>query len=435
MKRTKQYNSVLSSFFKYYQENVKSDKFKKYIAQKEREENENHEQFVKEEKPEWLKRDQELDVRSMRQFIILDVLSNEGIRILVNKLYRLKTMGYKVEILYAKPKAFQTFDFLRLDYSTHSYGFFAKLDLKNNKYIKSIEIDWSQLNSYFGLFQYRFIFKNPLNEDDKADFITDGLNYFTDMDYINGFTLSDSDEETNFFSMREFDYIAIPLIFQHYITSYLYSERGSAQNLLSFQFLSTEEKIDVNKTYLGDFGVSLYNRDHNYIITQSSLYNEMSDYTVISSNASVLKFSVLPHIASFGNQFYFKFFGSYELRHFEREFSMYSNGRSKITFNKSYKNLLNWKQSLTVFGTQSFSSFEEKMKNKWIMFEGNDEIELNTVFDKDISYYKSIFDDNFQYLKLLSEMRYTKSNNISSIVSTVAALIALVISILAMLVH
>lgn len=435
MKRTKEYDSVLSNFFKYYQENVKSDKFIKYVAKKECQENETHEQFVKEEKPEWLERDQEFDVRSMQQFIILDVLSNDGISILVNKLYKLKKMGYKVQTLYAKPKAFQTFNFLRLDYSTNGYGYFAKLELKNNKYIKSIEIDWSQLNSYFGLFQYRFIFNNPLNEYNMADFITDGLNYFTDMDYINGFTLSDSNEETNFSRMREFDYIAVPLIFQHYITSYLYSERGSNQNLLSFQFFSTEQEIDINKIYLGDFGVSFYNRDQKYIITQSSLDNEMSDYTVLSHNASVLKFSVLPLIASFGNSFYFKFFGSYELRHFEKQFSMYSNGSSKIAFNRSYKNLLNWTQSLTVLDKQSYSSFEAKMKNNWIVFEGNDEIEFDTVFNKDISYYKSIFENNFQYLKLLSEMRYTKSNNTASIVSTVAALVAIVISILTMLVH
>lgn len=80
-------------FFKYYQENVKSDKFIKYVAKKECQENETHEQFVKEEKPEWLERDQEFDVRSMQQFIILDVLSNDGISILVNKLYKLKKNG------------------------------------------------------------------------------------------------------------------------------------------------------------------------------------------------------------------------------------------------------------------------------------------------------------------------------------------------------
>ena len=101
MKRTKQYNSVLSNFFKYYQENVKTDKFIEYVAKKERQENKIHEQFVKEEKPEWLERTQELDFRSMQQFIILDVLSNKGISILVNKLYRLKKMGYKVQTLYA----------------------------------------------------------------------------------------------------------------------------------------------------------------------------------------------------------------------------------------------------------------------------------------------------------------------------------------------
>lgn len=435
MKRTKQYNSVLSNFFKYYQENVKTDKFIEYVAKKERQENKIHEQFVKEEKPEWLERTQELDFRSMQQFIILDVLSNKGISILVNKLYRLKKMGYKVQTLYAKPKAFQTFNFLRLDYARNGYGYFAKLELKNNKYIKGIEINWSQLNSYFGLFEYRFIFKNPLNEDNMVDFIADGLNYFTDMDYINGFTLSDSNEETNFSRMREFENIAIPLIFQHYITSYLYSERGGNQNLLSFQFFSNEEEIDINKIYLGDFGVSFYNRDQKYIITQASLYNEMSGYTILSHNASVQEFSVLPLIASFGNLFYFKFFGSYELRHFEKQFSMYSNGISKIAFNSSYKNLLNWTQSLTVLDRQSYSSSEEKIKNNWIVFAGSDEIELDKVFDKDISYYKNIFENNFQYLKLLSEMRYTKSNNTASIVSTAAALVAIVISILAMLVH
>ena len=435
MKRTKQYSPMLLDFFKYYQENVKSDKFKKYVAQKERQENEVHDQFVKEEEPKWLNRDKEFDARSMQQFIILDVLSNEGIRTLVNKLYRLKKIGYKVQTRYAKPNAFQTFNFLRLDYSTQGYGFFAQLELKNNKYIEKIEIDWTQLNSYFGLFEYRFIFKNPLNEDNMTDFIIDGLNYFTDMDYINGFILSDSDEETNFFHMRQFDSIAIPLIFQHYITSYLYSERGSGQNLLSFQFFSTKEKIDIDKTYLGDFGVSLYNRAQNYIINQSSLDNEMSDYTVFSHNASVLDFSVLPFVARFGNQFYFNFFGPYELNHFEKQFSMFANGISKIAFNKAYKNLLNWTQSLTVLDRQSYSSFATTIKNNWSFFEGNDEIEFDTVFEKDISYYKSIFDNNFQYLKLLSETRYTKSNNRATIISTVASLLALVISILAIFVH
>lgn len=48
---------------------------------------------------------------------------------------------------------------------------------------------------------------------------------------------------------------------------------------------------------------------------------------------------------------------------------------------------------------------------------------------------KKIYKDNFEYLKLLSEMNYAKSNHINSIVATFVAIIAAIIAVISLVIQ
>lgn len=148
----------------------------------------------------------------------------------LKKLYSLPKKKFKVHNHYKKPSIFHKYDYVHLQYSESGYGCFAEIELLEDKYIKSIKATWAQINSYFALIEYCFTFKKPLDEENYNQFVYDNIRNLTSKDYIIWHRISKEEgkrkDDMDYGLAEQMTEESFPLICQHYITSFLYSEQG-----------------------------------------------------------------------------------------------------------------------------------------------------------------------------------------------------------------
>ena len=417
---------------KYYLDKIKSDE---YIKQKEKSDIEgkfNHQEYIKKEKPEWKDRTDYYEDTVVSGVTLCDVLSNEGVTNLLKKLYSLSNKKeFKVKNYYKKPTLINKYDYIHLQYSHSRYGSFAKIELLEDKYIESIEISWVQINSYYALFEYHFCFKKCLDEEMYGEFIYDNIGKISSKDFYKWYYISEErSKKVDVLLLEQMynEYFAI--VCQHYITSYLYSEQGKSNQLINMIHMTRKEVINIDKMYLGDLGVSYFNRKSNYIISADF---DGVNYCLQAGNNVIPHFNICSYISKYGNDFYYRFFGNRELKIFESEFSKFSTGRKKITYNKDLKKLLNKMQSVSEIENKNVKDFDETFDKEWDFYISNDKTDLKDYQKEGLQNYKKIYRNNFEYLKLLSDMNYTRSSHINAIVATFASIVATVISIIALL--
>lgn len=424
-------NRQAKKFFDYYLKIVATEEYQSYYQRHEQEGLEFHKKYIEEKHPEWRTRTDYFDEFSIGEFIILDTLSNEGVNKLTKRLYSLPKSKFKVKNYYKKPTIFKKYDYVHLEYLRHGVGIFAEIEIIGDKFFSSIEISWATVNNYYAIFQYRFHFKQVLTESNLQLFISDNVNNLSKKDYINWYILDDKDDKLNYLAIDQMTNELPSLICQHYITTFLYSENGKMNKLINLTVAFRKEKVDIDKIYFGDISYSLYNKKGNYYISNS--FND-SDYVLYSGNNFIPRFSILGSISQYGNELYYLLFGERELHIFERDFSKYVSGRKNIMFNKNFLNLLKKIQSLSESENRiDISNFKKDFEDSWTIFVSNDEVQLENLFHKNLSYYRNVIKENYSYLNMLTEINYTKANTISSIVATIVSIIATIISVIALL--
>ena len=411
----------------FYRDNINSDEYKEYLKAREIEGEKVHREFIQEEKPSWAKRIDYFDEYMITSVIIGDVLSNDGVTQLLKKLYALSKKKYKVKNYYKKPTLRNKYDYVKLQYTHYSTGVFADIEFLEDKYINRIEIRWSQINNYFAYVEYTFWFHKCLDDNLYNEFIIENLNKLTSKDYIIWYHIRDKKED-NYLALSQMNSEFFNMICQHYITSLLYSEKGKNSPLTSIIFGVREQPIDISTLYIGDFAKAFYNKKSNYIIIGDFEHN---NYLLCSGNNSIPNFSVCSLISEYGNEFYYKFFGESELIIFEQEFSRYSNGRVKIKYNKKIKQLLKKIQSISDYNYLKTSEIYADFDKSWDFYIGNDKEDIKKWQNKNTDDYRTIYENNFSYLKMLTEMNYTKSNYVISVFAAIISVVATIISLIA----
>ncbi|HEL1649635.1 hypothetical protein [Streptococcus suis] len=424
-------NREAKKFLDYYLKIVETEEYRSDCRKHEQEGLEFHRKYIEEKKPEWVKRTDYFDEFSIGEFLILDTLSNEGVNKLTKRLYSLPKSKFKVKNYYKKPTIFKKYDYVHLQYLRHGVGIFAEIEILEDSFFSSIEISWSMVNNYYAIFQYRFHFKQVLTDSNRQLFISDNIKKLSKKDYINWYSIDNEHDSLNYLSIKQMSDEFPSIICQHYITTYLYSEKGKTNKLINLAVAFRKEKVDIDKIYLGDISYSLYNKKGNYYISNS--FHD-SDYVLYSGSNIIPRFSILGSISQYGNELYYLLFGERELHIFERDFSKYISGRKSIMFNKNFLNLLKKIQSLSESENRvGISNLKKDFENSWTIFVSNDEVQLEKLFHKDLSYYRNVIKENYSYLNMLTEINYTKTNTISSIVATIVSIIATILSVLALL--
>ena len=418
----------------HYIKHIKTDAFQKYEAEDHQRGLEVHQQYLDEEHPEWKSRTDYYDDSDsvIAKVVFCDILTNEGIAKLLRKLHSLPKQYYSVDNYYKKPAIKTQYDYVQLQYSHVSTGRFAEIKFLKDKYIDSINIGWTQLNNCYAFLEYTIRFKKCLDNNLYTEFMVDNLYTFSPRDYsIYYYGIKTvSEAEPDYLMVQQMHSEFFPLLCQHYITTLLYSEQGENSPLACLVYQTRKQPIEIDKMYLGDLSVSFYNKEENYVITGDS---DSVQYCVNAGGNHIPNFNLCHYISKYRNEFYYRFLGTREMRLFERDFSELSNGRKRITYNKKFKQLITKIKSLAGHEFKHTESFDDQFVEKWNFYISNDKSDINTLFHNKTEDIKAILDENFQHLKLLTELNYSKSNWIVAVIAAIASVLATIISLIALL--
>lgn len=416
----------------YYLNNIDSEKYNEAKIKSDAAGELVHLEYINDKKPQWKNRTDYYENADIAQVIIIDTLSNEGVSKLTKKLYSLSKKDFKVTNHLKEPTFTKKYDYVHLQYSHSQTGRFAEIELLNDKYLKEIEISWSQINSFYSIIQYTFSFNRCLNDERYSSFMHDNITQLTSKDYTIWYHIcKDRNSGLDELMLTQMNNEYFSLLIQRYITTFLYTEQGKENQLINIVCYTRKKPINIDKIYLEDLGVSYYNKKANYVITTD--FDEIS-YSLLAGSNSIPYFSVMRYIADYGNEFYYLFSGIRELKIFERQFSKFSSGRKKISYNKNYKSLLNKLQGITEYALPPRNNFYKAFNSDWDFYISNEKTNLKDFHNKGKKInYQKIYQDNFSYLNLLSEINYTKSNQLNTIIATVVSIIAVVISVVALL--
>ena len=418
----------------HYAKHIKTEAFQKYEAEDRQRGMEVHQQYLDEEHPEWKSRTDYYDDSDtvITKVVFCDILTNDGIAKLLRKLHSLPKKYYSVDNRYKKPAIKTQYDYVQLQYSHVSTGRFAEIKFLKDKYISCINIDWTQLNNCYAFLEYTIRFKTCLNNNLYTEFMVDNLYSFSPRDYsiyyygINSVTDTDPD----YMMVQQMHSEFFPLLCQHYITTLLYSEQGEKNQLACLVYQTRKQPIEIDKMYLGDLSVSFYNKEENYVI--SAKYDGIQ-YCVNAGGNHIPNFNLCYYISKYRNEFYYRFLGNMEMKLFERDFSELSNGRKRITYNKKFRQLITKIKSLAGHEYKYTESFDDQFAEKWEFYISNEKSDINTYFHDNTKEFKSILEENFQHLKLLTELNYSKSNWIVAVIAAIASVLATIISLIALL--
>lgn len=96
---------------KYYIDNISTEEFKNYLEEERKAGFKTHREYIEEEHLEWTSRTDYFEDYSIAKIVFSDVLSNDGVTKLLNKLYNLPKKEFKVENYYKQSLcAFTTCD-------------------------------------------------------------------------------------------------------------------------------------------------------------------------------------------------------------------------------------------------------------------------------------------------------------------------------------
>ena len=79
------------------------------------------------------------------------------------------------------------------------------------------------------------------------------------------------------------------------------------------------------------------------------------------------------------------------------------------------------------------NNFTKEFDNNWDFFIANDKKNFGEHAKKTAVDFQAIYQENFSYLQLLSEMRYTRIGFINSIFATIISVIAVFVAIIALI--
>lgn len=423
-------NENAKKWINFLKTNINSADFVKYCEENAKHGTEAHKEYLSKEKPKWINRTDYYDGSSIRQVIICDVLTNDGISKLIKKAYSLSRKKYKIENRYIKPSLTKKYDYIHLDYSSSGYGELSTITFLKDKYIDKIEISWGQINNYFALVEYKFIFKNPLKNDDFINFIIDKIDTLNKKDYLSYYFIFENNQDHNFRCLKQSIYEIFEEICQHYISSLLFSEYATHTKLPIMIIYTREKPIDIDTLYLGDMSFSYYNKEENFVV-QSDI--DSNSYSLLSGGNHIPNFYVLHYMHKYNNFFFYFFFGEHQIELFEQEYSRYASGRKNINEKKLLKLImilggLKENQKLN-------NDFYENLSKEWDLYRGCDKIDIEKHNGDFIERYKKIYTNSFEEFKMRFDLHNNKIEMRIAMASLLVAGISLIVSLILLFVN
>jgi len=413
-------------YLKYFKENNNSADFLKYLDNKK----ESLESYVAEQKNKKPNKEdyyEESDF-SLVSYYIYDFLTNEDIIKAIDRLNKLSKEEYAVDCSYKKSTRSVKYNYVQLEYSHSSQSLFADVCFKKDKFIDHIHISCTQVNNYYMMLEYEFKFKHKF---DSQEAFNEFLNSNMEKINKNDFFVYDStkqDSRIKWHNLNSFKSKMLSMVMQHFVTTLSYSPNGKYYKLNSLEVFSREKEIDINNFVLCDDLIYYYNKKENYFIQRS--FGDDTSYTMLCGKNMSPKSPLIDLISEFGNEAYYLIFGYEDLRMFENKYNSSLQGTKKANLGADlFDELITKVHSVSDYKKDDYQAMNKKINCQWELYSLCKKEEIN-IEKSCVSYYRRIYSQNLDVLKMRAEISNIKENSKISKYAIVIAILSILVAII-----
>lgn len=274
---------------------------------------------------------------------LYDVLDNNGMDFLIKSIYKLKNhrKKYDVDTPYIHYK-FKKTNYINLT-NFRTRGIIAEIKLKTNKWINSIVIDYSYLNTSQCLIQYRFNFKKLFRTNLQIhNFVLDEILKIKKEPYFHSYANKNIIKNVGYIELLQLDNIFFADIIQGYICKMFYTEYGKRYKLPNEYCLKLRKyNFKKRKKLRNQFLCTSYEKDREYLVIKEALNYDRFELIHFKAGKYFPNPTLLNFFYFFTTEMYFMAFYHIETIELEKKMRKYLNSRKKFISSQDIKWFIN----------------------------------------------------------------------------------------------
>ncbi|MDD4600433.1 hypothetical protein SDC9_05970 [bioreactor metagenome] len=264
---------------------------------------------------------------SMCKIEIFDMLDNNGMNKLIRSLYKLNDKKYKVKNNFRKPPKFKNLRYTQMQINHTGSGILAEIILKENEFISTINLAYTQINNQEFVICYAFWLNKMINSHERSSsFIRNNIKNTFKGQYQSVYNMKQIIKggmeeilkiEESFF--RD--------IFQSYIVNNLYTKFGIKYKLpiLFYNQFSSELEVELRTPFLSK---SFFNKkDKCYLWI--NMWKDEPSLDVFYFTDVIPDIDFISYFQYLGNEFYYYIFEHIECAELNSRIGKYLNFKKK----------------------------------------------------------------------------------------------------------
>lgn len=364
---------------------------------------------------------------------LYDVLDNNGINRLIKKIYKLKENNkYTVNTHYMK-HTFKKVNYINSNITGTRTGRIAEIELKDDDWIKEIDIFYTYINASEAIIEYNFSFRKIISTYLQIHhFIIDSIFFVKKKWYFHTYADRNIIKNADYGELLRLEDIFFADILQGYICTLFYTKYGINYKLpVEYAIKIKKYNKKKAKKLRNLFLCECYQRGKEHIAISTLNYDRF-ELMHFETGKYLSRSFLLRYFSEFSTEIYFKAFKYIELTELEKHMRKYFNSRKTFVSAKDIKWLVNKIRYIDeqeeklqfVFNKKNYKHVDYLLGwNFCAQKEKQDEDFIN--YPNYSSWFLKLYKKNLEYLNSIASVQ----NNTVVIILTVLGLIATIIGI------
>lgn len=360
---------------------------------------------------------------------LYDVIDNDGMNKLIKSIYKLKShkKQYSVDTPYLYHR-FKKLNYINSNLNGSITGRIAEIKLTSSKWIRSISIGFTYINSSQCLIEYIFGFKKVISTCTQIhNFVVDEIKQIRKEAYFHSYANKKIIKEARYKEIMELDNIFFADILQGYICSLFYTEFGKDYKLpIEYCLKLHKYNFKKRKKLRNPFLCESYENGRKQMIISTLKYDRFELFSY-NTGKYLPSPSLLHYCSTFSTEIYYKAFFHIETAELERKMRKYLNSRKRFISSKDIK----WFINKIRYIKEQKSKIEKVINNKddiyyseffqWKSYYRGDAKEHGFInYPEYTDHFLIQYEQNLDYLNSIASVQ----NNLVIILVAVATLLA-----------
>ncbi|MBQ8539254.1 MAG: hypothetical protein IJ433_06345 [Ruminococcus sp.] len=363
---------------------------------------------------------------------IYDLLDNDGMNCLIKKVYKLKSKNkYKVYTPFIK-HTFKKVNYINSNITGRQTGRIAEIEFKDNKWIKSINIHYTYVNTSEVVVEYQFVFRKVMTTYLQIhNFVVENIFNVKKKGYFHNYADKSIIKKADYSELCKLDYILFADIIQAYVCTYFYTRYGVKYKLpieyaLKIKNYNKKKSREMKNSFLCE----CYKKEKSYLIVSDLNYGRFEAAHYISNKYLPRSF-LLKYFTDFSMEMYYKTFCKIELEELEIHMRKYLNSNRSFVSAKDIKWLVNKIRYIRESKEKINHIYEDipKQMLDWKCYVHGKLMKTDFInFPTNLDYFLKLYQQNLDYLNSIASVQNNKIVIIVSVFTLIATVVGVIIS-------